>query len=59
MPMDNKSLSHIIAQKIGNPESCTYGQRTLEMTQIFMSVISFNVPWKIKNDLEEMVPNVV
>ena len=44
--MDNKSSSHVIAQKIANPEACTYGQRTLEMTQIFMSVISFQCTLK-------------
>ena len=31
-------------KKISNPETCTYGQRTLEMTQIFMIVITFDVP---------------
>ena len=36
-----------MAQKISNPETCTYGQRALEMTQIFMIVITFDVPWKI------------
>ena len=60
MPMGNKSsrfvVSHCDCAKIANPEPCTYGQWTLEMTQIFISVISFNVPWKdLLNDLKEMV----